>query len=297
MATSKQQQDFLFYNDDLQNKVIDSKKFSTCVQNKVDNCLKFKRFDFCEVCSAGYFLTVNGQCEQNPKDAILNCEQYSSLTTCSKCMQGFWLDDQNNCVEVKAIEHCLEYSSQPMNSNCVRCEETHFLIGLNNCVPRDKEEIENCQKLSAISETCEECLNTFRLTDDKSQCLQTIADCQVYESSNYLTRELRCKMCSDGFYYNEDENFCSKGDREFCKVYQRNAPLCSVCDNKYYLQNGTCLPHDVIPSCEVYHPRIKNVCFKCNYETFLFTKLNSCELTEDIPNCAQYKDVNKCVRC
>ena len=55
-----------------------------------------------------------------------------------------------------------------MKSNCIRCEETHFLIGLNNCVPRDKIEIENCVKLNANSETCELCLNTFRLTDDKT---------------------------------------------------------------------------------------------------------------------------------
>ena len=63
------------------------------------------------------------------------------------------------------------YESEPLKSNCVRCKETHFLIGLNNCIPRDKPEIKNCQKLSATQETCEECLNTFRLTDDNSQCL------------------------------------------------------------------------------------------------------------------------------
>lgn len=98
-------------------------------------------------------------------------------------------------------------------------------------------------------ESCLRCENTFRLTDDRSGCLPSIAHCRDYQISNYLTKKFTCTICEPGYYYQENEHFCAKGEKEYCLIYENNRNVCLRCENKYYLEQGLCKPHDVIPSC------------------------------------------------
>lgn len=63
------------------------------------------------------------------------------------------------------------------------------------------------------------------------------------------------------------------------------------------MEGENCLPHDVIASCLVYHPKLKNVCQDCNFESFKFNKMTDCVTTNEITNCAIYYDADTCAQC
>ena len=46
---------------------------------------------------------------------------YSSLTACYRCMEGYYLTENDECVEVKRVPHCLKYNREKGKSNCIEC--------------------------------------------------------------------------------------------------------------------------------------------------------------------------------
>lgn len=54
---------------------------------------------------------------------IENCEVYSSITTCAKCLERYNLVDGKYCELMKPTSYCLE----SVNSVCSKCENGYLL--------------------------------------------------------------------------------------------------------------------------------------------------------------------------
>lgn len=103
--------------------------------------------------------------------------------------------------------------------------------------------------MNPLEETCDQCNNAFVLTDDRLSCLPQISNCQTYRVSNNTTANLTCLKCQVGYYLKASDNFCNKGDIQYCLIYEIDQNVCLTCQNRYYLKDGFCEPHDVIPNC------------------------------------------------
>lgn len=90
-----------------------------CVQDR-SGCITFDAAGTCVSCGFGTF-TFGGQCE-----GILNCQDYSGIDSCAKCLPGFTLDNRICSSSVGCI-------SPPVQGICQACSAGYVLSGYS-CV-------------------------------------------------------------------------------------------------------------------------------------------------------------------
>ena len=87
---------------------------------------------------------TQGKCIANPKDEILNCLYYKSLTECFECVPGYHIDQEGKaCKAVISIPNCESYSGKAKDTHCLKCESTYYLFSKNVCKLRVNS-IQNC---------------------------------------------------------------------------------------------------------------------------------------------------------
>ena len=230
-----------------------------CVNTKVTNCVQFSNYKTCTKCADGFFLQEN-ECKENPKNFIDKCESYLSSSECRSCQQGYFLETSTTCSPVEPVTNCVEYDPEAASTSCTRCDSTHYLEEMNTCTLRTLE-LADCLVPDPDNDLCGTCQSGMRVTDDGKRCLNLIDNCVTYASSSAQSDAFACNLCAEGFYI--ENNNCVQGNVEFCRVYETNNASCSVCEQKYYLENNLCKPHDLINSCSEYSNSERNVCVKC----------------------------------
>ena len=53
---------------------------------------------------------------------------------------------------------------------------------------------------------------------------------------------------------------CALGTKTNCLTFNTTSDTCQVCNNKYYLLGGECLPHDEVSNCMTYSKTVNGVC-------------------------------------
>ena len=270
-------------------------KFGKCIKIEVENCKVYKDYQNCDECIDGFFINENNLCITNPLDGIPNCNKYLSQLKCEECIVGYHLKSEGQCYKNSLIQKCLKYSQVSSKTLCVQCDTGYYLKIENECSQRAKE-IFNCLIYNPVKETCQECKEHFKLSKDILNCFETITDCEIHSENSNKTA-LECTKCVDGYFWSNDLNKCTRGNKDLnCAVFA-NPTSCQICKEEYFLDGGVCKKHEVVTSCLNYNKEVGNKCNSCIDNTILFQFKNYCGNINEIENCRIYLDENSCDVC
>ena len=281
-------------------------------------------------CSTGYHLEKNKcvsdkQCYELCKD----CSESSTSETdqkCTSCIDGFNLDDKNNCVcpsgKEKSDKNCKNCTNTCdkyiLNKcDCESCPDGYFLNNLR-C---DKCDL-SCSKCEGESTNCTECKEGEFLENNKcyncTSCKESIqGSCKCkscvdgYYLENYQCKECQndCVTCSSAskclscgqFYFLENAQCktCSDDLKSKCNSTEKNTCKCTSCKPDYFLYNNECNECVKEEQCETYEDDKKCKCKKCN-KGFYYNNFSCKECEKNCETCdgGYFNDLNyHCLSC
>ena len=200
-----------------------------CLKNIGENCLVYQDFNQCLLCESEHYLK-SGKCYAFPKEQIENCRVYQNENKCLECQQGYYLTTNNNCKKIDNdffVTNCVLYNPKARQIECMQCKNNYFVNTSKGCSPRTRD-INLCKDLSDNSDTCEQCKEGYRVTDDGIKCLPVIDRCMTYVSSpsSANLERFTCQRCNRGHYFNTVTNTCEVGNILNCEFYQTNPDNC-----------------------------------------------------------------------
>ena len=242
-------------------------KDENCFPLNVPHCDVHETADKCVKCDAGYFVTEDRQCQENPQNRIDYCMLYASETACYEC-EFLYRESNGICVRRTLKPDCLKYERD--SNDCVLCESGKKVSG-GSCVSRGTAP-SFCEELEPDSDDCKFCQKGY-IKDNESACFSTIENCKTHgldpantaehkkctacEKDHFLkdstTCELRkhqpqckevepllnlCKTCLPG-YYNE-AGLCKRYTIDFCNEFKSDANQCLSCIDGFKLDTGIC---------------------------------------------------------
>jgi hypothetical protein len=235
-----------------------------CVQPAaIANC-QTQILETCSLCNPKFYL-INNTCL--PQD-ILNCLEFvSNQNVCSKCADGFLLQN-GACVKPTAIENC---QTQTLET-CSLCNPKFYLIN-NTCLPQS---LTGCFEYVSNQNVCSKCSEGFTLGG--GLCFLVPLSCKTYTAS---ASGLICTDCNSGFYLSGDS--CLTQDVLHCLEYVVNQNVCSKCIDGYTLKDNVCTKDtpivNPIADCA---DQVDTVCRACKSGFYL---LNNACVKQDVLNC------------
>ncbi|ELP94835.1 protein kinase domain containing protein, partial [Entamoeba invadens IP1] len=158
------------------------------------------------MCDAFYF-NKNKKCIQCKTGKLFGntCYDLSSVSNCKKSNKNFGCEDCENGYGNSI------YSCNSCGSNCNRC--------VSNTLQN--------------SFTCIECENGYYLKN---------RECETYDNTNTKLFSLNYTiLCHSGYY--STVTSCEKCIDNNCDVCVETGMRCVICNTKYYLENGKCIPY------------------------------------------------------
>ena len=232
----------------------------------INGCVHYKDINYCIKCQKNFVLKKINEKNQICKDSfgIQNCDLIDDKSNCLLCSKGYY-SIEGICLKGK-IKYCEFYKNK---DNCSKCRMNYYLIPKKN----------------------------------KSLCYlePNIQNCIKFNTESFLYKGIKCEKCVEG-YYKQKLNFenqkCFESEIILnCKKYENHK--CSRCVKSHYLNgDGLCIfRRFFINNCEVYKKN-KDSCFYCEKE-YYFDELNQIcvELDDNIKNCKEYENDNKCKFC
>lgn len=193
----------------------------------------------CQACKKGYYLDLkdNKSCKKQEKK-LLHCKESEDGKACSKCDDGYYFDEDDQCVNTN-------YCAKSENFKCTKCVDNYYLTkSLSICV-----NTKNCNYGDPDTGICWECLrqNYFDLNDggcksnqeddDLKYCLQFSDKCDFCELTSFMGEDGHCSKSKN----------CAKAE----------SGVCTKCSKNYYLGKDNrctdvenCITSDIIFNCE-----------------------------------------------
>ena len=285
---------------------------AACQVQSTTNCATFDQgTNTCTACVNDYYLDDKAMCVKEPNEPIENCLHYTNATTCKECNAGYYLKS-SVCTQITGtalIANCATYNGSGTSVQCLACSANYYLNN-STCVLRVNSadtKIANCATKNGSADNCAACASGYYLTNDKLECLANIANCASYPTTS-SGQTLTCTKCDDGFYLKTTSTGtgttyeCLAGNVQNCKEYNNNdANACTLCNNKFLLENNACVAHVEITGCSVYSSSDKNTCNTCTHTAnYNFDIEKSCQAIPTaslITNCATYSGDLTNIQC
>ena len=228
---------------------------SNCAQYDVQTLISASTFE-CTECDTNFYLT-GGSCEARTNFPEF-CETYNPTEDkCLSCEAGYFIESTGlTCTPYPTgIQNCRIYSDADTCSAC----KTNTYLENNQCldVPSGNL-VDNC-KYYLNDTTCSHCIADHYL--DVNDCvLATASNCVTYTSAN------QCASCEEGFGLEDDGSGtinCVEKNVLNCVESTDTSPFsCTLCENNYYPDNGTCTSIDTaVTNCVAYDTA--TTCIKC----------------------------------
>ena len=243
---------------------------------KENNC-KESLFGNCISCNNGYYYDKQeNKCKLKDYD-FLYCQQTINSKDCDTCDDGYFLDENNICVQTP-------FCSKSSNLKCEKCVSDYILADNLVCTTTN-----NCSIGSQFTSLCSICQDGYYLDKKDFKCKSNLEEnsplkhCHVVENNE-------CIQCEYGYYLGEDAK-CTNTKQ--CAESENGK--CLTCSKDYYLGlDNKCTN---VERC-IYSNY--DVCTECE-EGYYYDKLNkTClEITQQFLNCKSscYDNNNKCCEC
>ena len=266
---------------------------TVCFKHDILHCRTYANYNTCAECEPFFYLS-NNECLPNPGQAVLFCVLFNSETSCFRCKNGYYISnfDTSVCHQSTFVQNCAIYDWD--SDSCVRCNETHILIGGNQCVNRTM--IPDCVTHHPTTDTCETCDISKVLINQNQNCEDQITFCDIYELNNAKDTPEACELCDSGRYFNG--SVCVQGSVPQCDRYFNNGS-CRECNLHYYLNNGSCLSRSFpYLECSLFDSlTLDTGCATCENDAFKFDVVEGCAVLMTINFCDVFSAYNVCSRC
>ena len=222
----------------------------------------------------GFELSENGKC---PIDCI-QCRDYKQCILC-KNLTGYIPGAYYVGTKENDTKPIICSSSIPEKAYLRVIDGHHHYF----------ECIDNCSQCSdGIS--CDICLPTHKLNNSKTECIERIEHCNLYnESYNYTDNDtngggigyIECRNCDVGNHY-----FCVNMNKNVCQYIE------NYTDKTYYKMEDENNEFSCIQKCNETYPHCKEcskkTCIICEPEYFVNKSTGHCQ--ERVPHCSKYND-------
>ena len=186
-----------------------------CLLTAISNCEEFESIEICQKCSPKYFLQNKDGLSVCVKGLVRNCYKIDSEGKgCVACKVGYYLADENTCKPVDfIIMGCEEYNS---SQTCSKCVEGKFLdaskqICHSKTIFGENNPDANCNRGKKVERPiCVRCKFGFYF-DENEGCKKcgTGDGCLFCEPNE--EGEESCLMCKPGYWMDEEGN-CNVGE-------------------------------------------------------------------------------------
>ncbi|KAL4481705.1 hypothetical protein ABPG74_007794 [Tetrahymena malaccensis] len=281
-----------------------------CNGGSSNNCLQ---------CNLGTYLSLS-KCLDCPN----NCAVCKDSKICTQCMDSFYFDKSNNCVQctgdyvfIRDKFYCDSCDSSCMrctgkqptdctkcndkkyfqNSLCIECNSSQGFIQDDKCIPCHKSckscngaglnQCKSCQEGNylTITNECQNCISNCKNCTDNSSCKLCYSPYTIHEVS------LQCVQCQSvsGFY--KDVDYCRKCN-PICKECSGGLNTqCTQCYQETYLSHSTCLacPSNCLDCLD------SQSCNKCKDNYLVHEVTKQCVICESQKG--YFKQGNYCRQC
>ena len=273
-------------------------KNNSCISRTVKDCTDYGAIDKdeCTTCNDGYWRESATQCTKN---AMPGCTKYeTNLKDCKTCeVKTYKLLNTKIC-EAKSISQCAEYTDDPANAVCMKCENR--LKPTSNGSGCEAGDIANCATTDGKGK-CSVCNSNHTLIKDGSECLPwTTADAVQNCLSTKVGEKNKCEYCIAGFYL-ENDTTCTQRVNSLnkCKTYNRTQDICDSCETTEYKTSSAniCTKNDA-KGCNG-TSMTDNKCTACATDFYsTSTTFNKDCISNTATGCLEKsKTLNKCKTC
>ena len=244
---------------------------------RINYCLKEDKYNKCEKCSEGYFLSESRDSCTNEKNCLYGDKD---IGICNLCNNNYYIDYIDRKCKLNNIDNEFHFC-QRAERECFSCIGNYNLGNDKKCTTtRNCEESEN--------ELCIQCENNFYLGyDHKCTNVEHCIYSFVYE----------CIECEDNYYYNRIDNTCKLWDNNYtnCK-YGYEGEFCVECKDGFYINqtDHLCYNNNEIGDFYKCVITLENICVRCADNYYLGRKDNKCS---NIKGCLISDNGNKCIEC
>ncbi|KAL7715116.1 Tyrosine kinase [Entamoeba marina] len=144
----------------------------------------------CSSCSSYYYLD-SGMC----RPCIDKCKVCTDGTTCTQCVENYFVNEQMLCESIDNINNC----DQIYSSGCKTCHPKYYLNG-SRCY--------SCDSFTPFCDTCDQ-LNAMCIKCKSGNILTNNHECITVEHCVEQTQQ-RCTKCSNLFKLSQDGLKCEK---------------------------------------------------------------------------------------
>ncbi len=242
----------------------------------------------CTGCTSGYIL-INGECslELDRDKCQDNCTSCGINGKCAKCVEGYGLDENNNC------KKCSNKNCSDCNTNYRICNQCQYPgYGKNENGECVKCAIDGCNFCTANYKSCTQCKTGLGIknSEGNKECIACAdSNCSDCGGSNYTS----CRTCKTGFRLVNGS--CQACAIENCSNCTSDVNICSSCQTGYGKnENGECIKCaiDGCLTCYSNYARCEN----CQ-EGYGGSGSGNCFVCDD-DNCAHCaNNGNRCIEC
>lgn len=256
----------------------------------------------CGICSEGYYLNDNRQCER----CFENCKNCigPELKQCKEVEHGYFYD-----VSVKSIKSCeVDGCAKCTEKNkCNFCKDGYYPLQIEDASQTSAE------KVQTDSLTCKKCNNEkcIHCAEKKDQIKNNVftgcslcqsgftsvsGDCQKCPENCASCKDetKECSYCENSFFLKKSENICEKGQIDHCLIPLTNGS-CNTCESHYFLNSlGKCeFCATKLPRCGFCTQRNNEVvCLACQSGNYMKGEI----CTQCPENCLRCQE-SKCESC
>ncbi|KAL4466190.1 hypothetical protein ABPG72_011068 [Tetrahymena utriculariae] len=265
-------------------------------QAPCDNCINTATK--CLSCSPSQnynFDSSTNSCTLICDSSCKNCSSANNSSSCLSCIDGFYLNNSNQCQPCQApCDNCINTATKCLS--CSPSQNYNFDSSTNSCTLICDLSCKTCSSPNNSS-SCLSCHDGFYL-NNSNQCQLCQAPC-----GNCINNATKCLSCSPSQNYNFDlsTNSCTLICDSSCKTCSsaNNSSSCLSCNDGFYLNNS-----NQCQSCQAPCSNCINTATKClscspskNYN--FDSSTNSCTLICDssCKTCSSPNNSSSCLSC
>lgn len=262
--------------------------FGLCeCKNLIQNCWRYKQLkgnSDCEYYNNAFEFKIQNYCIKPTLKK--NCAYYSDSSTCSKCVEGYYLSSSLNCVRLRHVDsdgagtespitilNCLNNTTDTNDDICTECIEGYYLDTINK---------KCCQYGSFWDVSGSKCQERALISKNEMNC--GVWDRFIHRciacKDNYYRNSLGNKCCPDTEYLVDSSTCATLADINDDCLYSNDTTgnKCLKCADTHFLRDGHCCDTDTkywngtacavyltdFPNCKIFSKDNKQECVECN---------------------------------
>lgn len=251
-----------------------------CIKAKNENCAISSLDGNCLHCKEKYFLDLyTFRCVEIPKEGtVMNCLEYVGNNRCSKCEDSFFLNRENECMELSSpISNCEVYKS---SDECILCEKG-YLLGIDYKTCEEPSKLDNCGRYTQLK--CVSCDSGY-IKNENNFIYELLG---FYNKRNVKNLEQEFVLETGINLSTCRSNTCQRLSVENCAVYA-SFDECLKCLPNYFQLEGQCIqyPQERIPHCLTYSSL--QTCTSCEKKMYLKSETECVTVEPPVENCSKY---------